>query len=114
MRFTCFSNIVAIRRSFARIHEVNLKKQGLLPVTFINESDYSLIESGDVVSTEGLNELLRGDGDAPLRVNVIKAKSGEEIKIDVAHTMSPDQLKWLKAGSALNAIRAAKSGMMTQ
>ena len=95
-------------RSFARIHEVNLKKQGVLPITFVNPEDYSLIDSGDVVSTVGLNELLRGDSSSKLQVKVVKHKTGEEKMIDVAHTLSPDQLVWLRAGSALNAIRAAK------
>lgn len=81
-----------------------------MPVTFVNDSDYTLISSGDIVSTHGLNELLRGAKDAKVQVIVNKMKTGEVIRIDVAHTLSPDQLNWLKAGSALNLIRASKLG----
>jgi hypothetical protein len=125
----------AYSRSFARIHETNLKKQGVLPITFVNQEDYSLIDSGDNISTEGLNELLRGanPADVKLRVKVTK-KNGEVKYVDVAHTMSPGQvsainytfrkrteakrplphllrtqLAWLKAGSALNLIAQQKA-----
>lgn len=61
-------------------------------MTFVNEADYSLIDSGDIVSTEGLNELIRGTNkDVQLRVKVEK-KNGDIKHIDVAHTMSPDQV----------------------
>lgn len=85
--------VLTHRRSFARIHETNLKKQGVLPITFVNQEDYSLIDSGDNISTEGLNELLRGanPADVKLRVKVNK-KNGEVKHIDVAHTMSPGQV----------------------
>lgn len=96
-----------LARSFARIHEVNLKKQGMFPAWFANEADYSLIDSGDIVATEGLTELLRGDKNAQLRVRVEK-KNGEVKHIDITHTMSPDQLAWFKAGSALNLIAQQK------
>ncbi|KAK9899736.1 putative aconitate hydratase [Cystobasidium minutum MCA 4210] len=100
---------IILARSFARIHETNLKKQGVLPLTFKNQEDYSLIDSGDDISTEGLNDLLRGTNpDVQLRVKVNK-KNGETKYIDVAHTMSPGQLAWLKAGSALNLIAQQKA-----
>jgi homoaconitase len=86
--------ISSLRRSFARIHEVNLKKQGMLPLTFVNEADYSLIDSGDLIATEGLNELIRGiNKEVQLKVKITK-KNGEVKHIDVAHTMSPDQVRW--------------------
>jgi homoaconitase len=114
-----------IARSFARIHETNLKvgsrsvsncerhshgyiylqKQGVLPVWFAEKSDYSRINSGDIVETIGLAGLLRGDQDAKIKVKVTR-RSGEVIEIPLKHTMSSDQLKWLQAGSALNYIRS--------
>lgn len=78
-------------RSIARIHENNLKKQAVLPLSFANPEDYSKIDSGDVVSTQGLNELLRGKLDAPLFV-VVQKKNGQTEKIPVVHTMSQDQV----------------------
>lgn len=99
-------------RSFARIHEVNLKKQGILPLTFANpETDYALISSGDFVSTQGLDALLRGDKDAKLTVKVRNYKTGEEKTLPVLHTMSPDQLNWLRSGSALNFIAEEQKRM---
>jgi len=92
-------------RSFARIHETNLKKQGILPLTFKNPDDYKLISAGDDVSTLGLGDLLRGRTDAQLQLKVT-TPSGETREIPVSHTMSNDQLEWLKAGSALNHIGA--------
>jgi homoaconitase len=95
---------VIIARSFARIHETNLKKQGVLPLWFENKADYSRIASGDVVETLGLSDLLAGK-DIPVKVRVTK-RNGEVFEVPVQHTMSGDQLKWLEAGSALNHIRA--------
>ena len=96
---------IILARSFARIHEVNLKKQGMLPITFADEADYSKIGSGDIVETIGLNELLRGQGDGLLKIKVQKRDNASEVfEIPVVHTMSPDQLKWFSAGSALNLI----------
>jgi len=94
-----------IARSFARIHETNLKKQGVLPLWFTETADYSRIGSGDVVETIGLADLLQGDQNARIRVKVTK-RSGEVFEVPLRHTMSSDQLKWLEAGSALNYIRS--------
>lgn len=93
-------------RSLARIHETNLKKQGILPLTFANKDDYSKIDAGDNISTDGLIGLFNGQLDTPLSVKVQK-KDDSTLNIPVNHTMSVDQLKWLKYGSALNAIAAA-------
>ncbi|KAJ7655077.1 aconitate hydratase [Mycena polygramma] len=93
-----------IARSFARIHETNLKKQGVLPLWFADKADYSRIGSGDVVETIGLSELLEGNPDAQIKLKVTKL-DGQVFEIQVKHTMSADQLAWLKAGSALNHIR---------
>ncbi|KZV77022.1 aconitate hydratase [Peniophora sp. CONT] len=94
-----------IARSFARIHETNLKKQGVLPVWFADKNDYTRIDSGDIVETHGLTDLLNGTPDAQITVKVTK-RSGETFDIATKHTMSADQLKWLRAGSALNHIRS--------
>lgn len=96
---------IVLGRSLARIHETNLKKQGILPLTFVNKEDYHKIQAGDKVTTKGLNDLFNGKLETKLKVNV-KKLSGEELDIDVNHTMSPDQLTWLRYGSALNAIAA--------
>ncbi|TFK40960.1 aconitase family-domain-containing protein [Crucibulum laeve] len=93
-----------LARSFARIHETNLKKQGVLPLWFVDKSDYSRISSGDVLETIGLTDTLQGISDAPIKVKVTKS-NGETFEIQTKHTMSTDQLQWLRAGSALNHIR---------
>ncbi|KAJ7462635.1 aconitate hydratase [Mycena galericulata] len=94
-----------VARSFARIHETNLKKQGVLPLWFADKADYSRIGSGDVLETIGLSELLSGAPNAEIKLKVTK-RSGEVFEIPTKHTMSADQLKWLEAGSALNHIRS--------
>ena len=96
---------VSSSRSFARIHRTNLTKQGVLPLTFLNESDYAHISAGDKISTTGLNELLRGDLDSVVRV-VVEGKDGGKRTIDCDHALSRDQVEWIKAGSALNVIKA--------
>ncbi|KAJ7275301.1 aconitase family-domain-containing protein [Mycena haematopus] len=93
-----------IARSFARIHETNLKKQGVLPLWFADKADYARIQSGDVVETIGLSDLLQGN-DAQIKLKITKL-NGQVFEIETKHTMSADQLKWLKAGSALNHIRS--------
>ncbi|KAH8917319.1 aconitate hydratase [Atractiella rhizophila] len=104
---------VILARSFARIHpETNLKKQGVLPLTFANPSDYSKISAkdGDIVSTVGLEDLFSWfeagkDGEPPqIAVKVTRRNGGEET-IAVEHTLSRDQARWIAAGSALNVIR---------
>ncbi|KAJ3790280.1 aconitate hydratase, partial [Lentinula aff. detonsa] len=94
-----------IARSFARIHETNLKKQGVLPLWFADKADYSRISSGDVVETVGLADLLEGRPDAIIRLKVTN-REGDIFEIPTKHTMSTDQIKWLRAGSALNYIRS--------
>ncbi|KAG6889669.1 hypothetical protein C0992_004480 [Termitomyces sp. T32_za158] len=94
-----------LARSFARIHETNLKKQGVLPLWFADKADYSRIGSGDIIETVGLADTIRGVPDASIKVRVTKI-NGEIFDIQTKHTMSSDQLKWLEAGSALNHIRS--------
>ncbi|KAI0048390.1 aconitate hydratase [Auriscalpium vulgare] len=94
-----------IARSFARIHETNLKKQGVLPLWFADKNDYGRIGAGDLVETVGLAGLLRGYPDTAVHVRVTKP-DGDVFEILTNHTMSSDQLRWLEAGSALNHIRS--------
>jgi homoaconitase len=93
-----------IARSFARIHETNLKKQGVLPLWFADKNDYDRIGSGAVVETTGVADLFAGKTDGTVRVKVT-TREGESFEITTTHTMSSDQIKWLRAGSALNHIR---------
>ena len=90
-----------IVRSFARIHETNLKKQGLLPLRFADAADYEKVREGDRVSILGLRELRPG---APLRA-VLHHADGSEDAVSVAHTLSGEQIEWFRAGSALNLLR---------
>ena len=89
-----------IVRSFARIHESNLKKQGMLPLTFANAADYDKVREDDLVSLQGVTALAPGK---PLTV-VLKHKGGSSESFAVNHTMSAEQIEWFKAGSALNAV----------
>jgi aconitate hydratase len=86
-------------RSFARIHETNLKKQGVLPLTFQNPADYEKFEQGDRVSVVGLYTLEPGK---PVTVRIKKA-SGRTDELQLRHSMTREQIAWFRAGSALNA-----------
>jgi aconitate hydratase len=92
---------VVIVRSFARIHETNLKKQGILPLVFKQASDYDAFEQPDRVSVRGLNALTPG---TPVDV-VIHKPNGTVVTIQTNHTMTDEQIGWFKAGSALNALK---------
>jgi len=87
-------------KSFARIHETNLKKQGILPLTFANPADYDCIEQDDRVNVTGLGALAPGK---PVSVTLSK-KDGSERTIQACHSMTDQQLAWFRAGSALNAL----------
>lgn len=89
-----------LTKSFARIHETNLKKQGILPLTFANPNDYDQIEQEDRISVKGLSGLAPGK---PVRV-VLHKKNGQEVVIQANHSMTEQQITWFKAGSALNAL----------
>ncbi|KAK9469941.1 aconitase family-domain-containing protein [Lipomyces arxii] len=92
-------------KSFARIHETNLKKQGILPLTFAEESDYDLIKSGDVIETVDLLDMLKNQGAGSGTVTLkITSKDGSEKIIKAKHTMSQDQVDFFIAGSAINHI----------
>ena len=88
-------------KSFARIHETNLKKQGILPLTFETPADYDGIEQDDRVSVTGLNALAPGN---PVSVTIAK-KAGGTKTIQANHSMTEQQITWFRAGSALNALR---------
>jgi aconitate hydratase len=90
-----------IVRSFARIAETNLKKQGILPLTFSKASDYDLIDQDDRVSVTGLAHLAPGE---PVTV-VITKPGGKTATIRCLHSLTDEQIGWFKAGSALNALR---------
>ena len=94
--------LVAIARSFARIHETNLKKQGMLPLTFSNPADYDKIDESDQLSIRNLADLNPGE---TITVEVTKP-SAETFSFETTHTFSEDQIEWFKAGSALNVIRS--------
>jgi aconitate hydratase len=89
-----------IVRSFARIHETNLKKQGMLPLTFADPADYGIIEEEDRVSIIGLEELTPGK---QVKM-IVKHKDETEHEVILNHTMNKAQIEWFKAGSALNLI----------
>ena len=96
-----FLNVkVVLVKSFARIHETNLKKQGILALTFSEPKDYEKIEQQDRISVTGLNSLAPGK---PVQVTIHKA-DGHALTIQANHSMTEQQLAWFKAGSALNAL----------
>ena len=88
-------------KSFARIHETNLKKQGMLGITFTNESDYDKIREDDTFDTFDLDQFAPGK---PLTLS-LKHADGSEEKIMANHTYNQNQIDWFKAGSALNLIK---------
>ncbi len=96
-----------IARTFARIHETNLKKQGLLPLTFVDPNDYDRISGASRVSIAlGGGALLRPGVLLEARV---RQPSGETATLQLRHTMSEEQIEWFKQGSALNVARNAAS-----
>ncbi|KAJ3184367.1 aconitate hydratase [Gaertneriomyces sp. JEL0708] len=94
-----------VSRSFARIHETNLKKQGILPLTFADPADYDRIPENATISTRGLVDITPGSQ----VVLIVSPASGAPFEVNVCHTMSADQIEWFKAGSALNMIAAAQT-----
>ena len=88
-------------KSFARIHETNLKKQGMLGLTFANPADYDKIQETDTIDILGLDQFMPG---VPLKIQLNHADGSMDI-FDVNHTYNDTQIEWFKAGSALNLIK---------
>ena len=88
-------------KSFARIHETNLKKQGMLALTFVNKEDYNKIQEDDSLDILGLTTFAEG---TPLTM-VLNHKDGSKDQIKLNHTYNAQQIEWFKAGGALNVIR---------
>jgi aconitate hydratase len=97
--------LAVIAKSFARIHETNLKKQGMLALTFANPSDYDKIKEDDRLSILGLKHFAPGQ---PLSLEVAHPDGKKEM-IPLAHTFNDEQIKWFKAGSALNLLRKLRN-----
>ena len=92
--------VIIVAKSFARIHETNLKKQGMLAFTFANPSDYDCIKEDDSFSIEGLQNF---SPEKNLELHVSHS-DGTSQKIEVKHTYNEIQIEWFKAGSALNYV----------
>lgn len=90
-----------IVKSFARIHETNLKKQGMLALTFVNKEDYDLVRQDDIVTIKDFDQMAP---DTPLTIK-LDHHDGTNDEFKVAHTYNQAQIDWVKAGSALNKIR---------
>jgi aconitate hydratase len=90
-------------KSFARIHETNLKKQGMLALTFANKEDYNKIQEDDSIDIIGLTSFTQGQA----LTMVLNHKDGSSDQIKVNHSYNQGQIEWFKAGGALNIIRAS-------
>ena len=90
-------------KSFARIHETNLKKQGMLALTFVNKADYEKIQENDSINISGLTTFSPGTS---LKL-LFKHSDGTQDEIKANHTYNAQQIEWFKAGGALNIIRAS-------
>ena len=91
-----------ITRSFARIHETNLKKQGVLPFTFADRADYDKVREDDRVSILGLASLAPGS----THTAVFGHGDGAEDRAQLRHSLNDEQIDWFRAGSALNLLRS--------
>lgn len=91
---------IVLAKSFARIAQTNLKKQGIIPIIFKNKNDYEKIEANDTISTLNLTEF---DSETNLKLSLNKP-DGSSFVIETIHTFSKNQVGWFKAGSALNLI----------
>ncbi len=98
-------NVILVK-SFARIHETNLKKQGMLAITFADKADYDRIQEDDSIDIVGLTTFAPG---TPLTV-VLNHKDGSKEEFKVNHTYNEQQIEWFKAGGALNVIRSEFAG----
>ena len=92
---------VVLVKSFARIHETNLKKQGMLGITFAAEADYDKVREDDTIDIIDLKDFAPG---RPLTL-VLNHADGSKDEIKANHTYNENQIEWFKAGSALNLIK---------
>jgi len=92
-----------VTRSFARIHETNLKKQGMLPLTFADPADYDKITGRDRVDIVGLADLAPGK---QVTMVVHPADESEAFEVQLNQTFNEEQIEWFKAGSALNSMKS--------
>ncbi len=97
--------IAVLVRSFARIHETNLKKQGMLGLTFADKADYDKIQEDDTFNFLDLTEFAPGK---PLKIELVHSDGSKDI-ILANHTYNAQQIEWFKAGSALNLIKAQQA-----
>jgi aconitate hydratase len=97
---------VVLARSFARIHETNLKKQGVLPLVFADPETWDLISEGDRISVIGLAHLAP---DRPVQC-LLHSAGGPTVAFTCTHSLSPEHIEWVRAGSALNLIRQRFGG----
>ena len=93
---------VVLVKSFARIHEANLKKQGILPLVFDDKNDYEKIEQFDKITIKSLSDI---KVDTPIEI-VLEKENGKHELIKANHSLSSDQISWFFAGSALNYIKS--------
>ena len=93
-----------IVRSFARIHETNLKKQGVLALRFVDPDSYSLVKEGDVISIEGLAQFSPGSEFTAVFIHL----DGSEDRVGCCHTFSESQVNWFWKGAALNALTSSE------
>lgn len=94
--------VLVIARSFARIHESNLKKHGILPLVFSDPATYDLIDEADRISVLGLASL---EPNRPVRCQITGSRV---VDFECTHTLNAEQISWFRAGSALNVIRRAQ------
>lgn len=89
-------------KSFGGVHEANMKRHGLLPLVFSDESDFESVDAGDELSLSGLEGLGSGN---PLTLTGTKA-DGRSYSFEVRHSFAPDEAKWFREGGFLNILKA--------
>ena len=99
---------IVLTKGFARIHETNLKKQGVVPLTFATMEDYDLVDACDEVTTVGLYDMLKNGGQGDVSLKVTK-RDGKVVVVKTNHTISEDQAGFILAGSALNLLAQKRS-----
>ena len=97
--------VAVLVRSFARIHETNLKKQGMLALTFADKADYDKVQEDDTINFIDLTEFAPGK---PLTIEFVHADGSKDLVV-ANHTYNTQQIEWFKAGSALNLIKAQQA-----